>query len=101
MVKETFYFARTFNLLIHYELENYSLLESLLSSTPKYLKSRRAIYATEKALFRHLGKLLKTVDKKEKRKLVDDFKKEAHELAQDPKERRVFNYLDLRLWVQN
>lgn len=100
VVKEIFYFARTFNLLIHYELENHVLLESLLSSTPKYLKSRRSIYATEKALFRFLGKLLNHANKTERQELLTDFKNTIHELYQRSSERRVFSYLDLRLWVE-
>jgi hypothetical protein len=97
-VKEIFYFARSLNLLIHYELGNYDLVESLLASTPKYLKSRRTLYATEKALFRYLGKLLNQPDKAEKQKLTADFKSEINHLFQQPAEKRVFNYLDLRLW---
>ncbi|PSR14406.1 MAG: hypothetical protein DA408_12670 [Bacteroidetes bacterium] len=98
-VKEIFYFARILNLLLHYELGNHALLESLLASTPKYLKARRPIYATEKALFRYLGKLLHHPDKAEKQKLMADFKAEMDERFQQPAEKRVFNYLDLRLWV--
>ncbi len=101
VVKEIFYFARTFNLLIHYELENYSLLESLLLSTPKYLKSRRTIYATEKSLFRYLSKLSNAVNRAEKQQLTTNFRKEIHELYENPKEKRVFNYLDLRLWMKD
>lgn len=97
-VKEIVYFARSLNLLIHYELGNHDLLESLLASTPKYLKARRAIYATEKALFRYLGKLLNQPDKAEEQKLTTDFKAEINDLFQQPAEKRVFNYLDLRLW---
>lgn len=99
VVKEIFYFARILNLLIHYELGNLALLDSLLLSTPKYLKSRRAVYATEKALIRFLGRLLKCVDKVEKQQLTNNFKKEIHDLFDDPNEKRVFNYLDLRLWI--
>ncbi len=101
VVKEIFYFARTFNLLIHYELGNHSLLDSLLTSTPKYLKSRRSIYATEKSLFRFLSKTLNAVDKTEKQKLINNFREEVNELYRDPKEKRVFNYLDLKSWLKN
>ncbi len=99
VVKEIFNFSRILNLLIHYELDNHSLLEYLLSSTPKFLKSRRTIYKTEKLLFRFLNKLLKTIDKSEKRVLITNFKDDLDRLYQDPKERMVFNYLDLRLWL--
>jgi hypothetical protein len=98
VVKEIYYFARILNLLIHFELGNVDLLGSLLLSTPKYLKSRRSIYVTEKTLFRFLGKLLGSPNRKVRQELIAAFKVEAERLAQEIGERRVFNYLDLRLW---
>ena len=100
VVKQIFYFARTLNLLIHYELGNDLLLESLLLSTPKYLKSRRLVYGSEKALFRFLGRLLKCVDRAEEQNLIADFSKEINDLFQIPSEKSVFNYVDLRSWIQ-
>lgn len=99
VVKEIFSFARILNLLIHYELGNHTLLESLLLSTPKYLKSRRPVYATEKALFRFFARLLKAVDNYERQELTSNFKNEIRELFHDPKEKRIFDYLDVRLWI--
>jgi hypothetical protein len=98
VVKEIYYFARILNLLIHFELGNVDLLGSLLLSTPKYLKARRAIYVTEKTLFRFLGELLAEPNRKSRHELVSAFKVEVDCLAQERSERRVFNYLDLRLW---
>lgn len=100
VVREIFHFARSLNLLIHYELGNDGLLESLLQSTPKFLKARRVLYATEKALFRYLNKSLQAANAKEKRRLTEDFKAELPALYQQPKERRVFNYLDLMAWLE-
>lgn len=101
VVKEIFYFARILNLLIHFELDNHTLLESLLLSTPKYLKARRSIYTTEKTLFRFLGKFLNQVDKVKRQKLISDFKNDIQQLVQQPKEKRLFSYLDLRLWMKD
>lgn len=101
VVKEIFYFARILNLLIHFELKNYDYLDSLLISTPKYLKSRRPLYRTEKSLIQYMGKVLKSVDKKEKLELTEQFSQELQEIIKDPKERRVFNYIDLNHWISN
>jgi len=98
VVKEIFYFARILNLLIHFELGNFNLLTSLLLSTPRYFKKRRPLYKTEKTLIRFLGSTLSAVDKKEKRKLFDAFKLEIGTLSEQASEKRVFNYLDLKLW---
>ncbi len=98
VVKEVFYFARILNLLIHFELGNFSLLSSLLQSTPRYLKSRRPIYEVEKILFKFLTAMIGAVNKKEKKELATRFKDEIVELSKTTSEQRVFNYLDLRLW---
>jgi hypothetical protein len=99
VVKEIFYFARILNLLIHFELKNYDYLDSLLISTPKYLKSRRPLYHTEKSLIQYMSKVLKSVDKKDKLELTEQFSQELQEIIKDPKERRVFNYIDLNHWI--
>lgn len=101
VVKEIFYFSHVLNLVLHHELGNEKLLDSLLHSTPKYLKRRRNIYATEKALFQYLRKQLNSVDRKEKQEITVKFKNQIDELAKNPEESRVFNYLDLRLWLNN
>lgn len=101
VVKEIFYFARILNLLIHFELKNFDYLEFLLISTPKYLKARRPLYRTEKSLIQYMGKVLKSVDKKDKLELTVKFSQELKEITKDPKERRVFNYIDLNHWISN
>jgi hypothetical protein len=99
VVKEIFYFSRILNLLIHFELKNFILTDSLVLSIPKYLKARREIYNSERALFSFLRKLRNSVDKKEKKKLIDNFNEELKQLIELPKEKRMFNFLDLRIWL--
>lgn len=100
VVKEIYYFSRVMNLILHYELSNFKFLDSLLLSTPKYLKARREIYETEKTLFSFLRKLRNSVDKKEKQKHFIKFTKDLNILVEKPNEKRVFSYLDLRLWIR-
>ncbi len=101
VVKEIFYFARILNIVIHYELKHYNLLESLLLSTPKYLKARRPLFITEKMLFRYLRKDINSINKKEKLELKNEFRSELKNLSEMTSEKRVFNYLDLRIWMKN
>ncbi|MEZ4887075.1 MAG: hypothetical protein R3E32_20260 [Chitinophagales bacterium] len=54
---------------------------------------------SEKAVVRFLTKLLNHSDKAEKQQLISNFKNELDELFQNPTEKRVFSYLDLRLWI--
>lgn len=101
VVKEIYYFSRSLNLLIHFGLGNFSLLDSLLVSTPKYLRSRRVIYKAEKRLFLFLGKMIKSLDRQKKVKLKEDFTADLNELSSQVKETRLFSYLDLRDWVKS
>jgi hypothetical protein len=101
VVKEILYFARILNLIIHYELDNFRLLDSLILSTPKYLKARREIYQTEKTLFSFLRKMRNSIDQKEKRIHIKKFRTELDSLFENKKERRVFSYLDLRIWMNH
>lgn len=101
VVKEIFYFSRVLHILIHFELKNFDLLDSLLLSTPRYLKARRDIYRTEKALFSFIRKLRNSADKKKKEALFVLFKTKLDKLHKASKEQRVFNFIDLRLWLQN
>ncbi len=100
VVKEIFYFSRVLNMLIHFELDNEKLLDSLLTSVPKYLRRRRELYNTEKILFLFLRKMLNSINRKEKAVLFDEFETTIDDLATKKSESRVFNYLDLRLWLE-
>jgi len=48
---------------------------------------------------RLLNKLLNSVGNTEKQALLINFKHELDNLCQSPTEKRIFNYLDLRLWI--
>lgn len=100
VVKEIYYFARVKNLVLNYEIGNLKLLDSLLLSTPKYLRARRSLYKTEKTLFTLLKKLLNSADKKEREKHFSQFRKELIILFEVATEKRIFSYLDLRLWAK-
>ncbi len=95
------YDSKTLNLLIHYELGNFTLLESLLPSTSKYLKSKRPLFATEKALFRFLNKSMKAENENERKDLIHKFNIELNELPLKDSERKFFTTAELLCWIEN
>jgi hypothetical protein len=101
VVKEIFYFSRVLHVLIHFELSNYDLMDSLLLSTPKYLKSRRELYKSEKSLFSLLKKIRNSVSESDKQVHYMNFNAELDKLQKDPKENRAFSFIDLKLWVSS
>ncbi|MFK8105123.1 MAG: hypothetical protein AB8G15_21605 [Saprospiraceae bacterium] len=100
VVTEIFQFSRVLNLLLHFELENYTLLNSLIPSTRRYLRTRRTIYAVEKLLFRFLQKAMSIASSRELPALIEQFKNDIHTAELQKKEARVFNYIDLLAWLK-
>lgn len=93
--------ARILNLIIHFELGNTLLLEYLLRSTYRYLRSRNRIYEFEKRVLNFIRESGKLNTKKEMKigfiKLKTDFEK----LAEIPSEKIMFQYFDFIAWLES
>lgn len=57
--------ARILNLIIHYELGNFVLLESLIRSTYRFLKKRNKLHEMEREIIAFIRKAIETPSKKE------------------------------------
>ena len=100
IVMEIYQFSRLLNLLIHDALGNYTLLESLLPTTRRYLSAKRTLYKTEKLLFTYFKNKMNTSKKMEKLTLNQQLHQELLILQNEPSEKRVFHYIDLIQWVE-
>ena len=54
---EIFYYARLLNLIVHYEIGSFTLLESILKSTYRYLYKRQRVYKFEKQIYHFIKSL--------------------------------------------
>lgn len=99
-VKEIYTFSRILHLLIHFELQHFRLLESLIISTRRYLRNRRAIYETEQILFQFFQKMLERPGRKRSAILIKETLIAFEKLNENPKEIRVFQYIDLISWLK-
>lgn len=64
-------FVKLFQLLVHYELGNYDLLEYLTQSVSKFFKGRTPAKSQEQTLLNFFGRVIK-VSKEEHRELFDE-----------------------------
>ncbi len=94
-------FGRILNLIIHYELGNDQLLESIVKSTYRFLSSRQRLFKVESVmlkLMRRYPKWISRLDKEEGfRKLIE----ELHILQQDEFEKKAFEYFNFIAWMQS
>ena len=99
VVQEIFRYARLLNLLVHFELENWEHLSSLILSIRRYIKQRGDLSTIEQKLMRYLQKYPNLPDAKEQQLLTQAFLADLEGLKAKPEARRFFNYIDLKQWL--
>ncbi|MEZ4790510.1 MAG: hypothetical protein R2811_10875 [Flavobacteriales bacterium] len=97
--QDIFSYARLFNLVIHYELGNYDLLEYIVRSTHRFLNKRQRADGMEAVLMEHIKKLARTPDPVAKRELFRAMHEKFEVLLSDPNESLVLKYFDVISWV--
>jgi len=97
--QDIFSYARIFNLLIHYELGNYDLLDYIVKSTSRYLNKRDREYKIESLLIDYIRKFSKLPDGDAKSELYEALKLDLEEHFKDSSERVVMEYFDFKAWI--
>ncbi|MFA7272979.1 MAG: hypothetical protein WC044_03875 [Crocinitomicaceae bacterium] len=93
-------FARVFNLILHYELENYDFMEYIVKSTNRYLNKQERTLELETSLIKYLRKLSKTSTDRDKKELYVEFNKELIQLLKDENENVLLEYFNILAWVE-
>jgi len=75
-------FCRIMELILHYELDNYDLLDSLITSVWRKRKSDDSFYEYSESILRHIKALAKANSKSEKQKLSKEFLEILNEFQQ-------------------
>ncbi len=104
VVKEHSYIyseAMLFNILIHFDLEHYQLLDSMLLNTYRMLSKRKSLYQTERMVFKHLKKYLKMPNNKLVLDSLEVLKNELESIRQDKFEKKAFPTFDLIRWIES
>ena len=99
--QDVYSFARLFNLVIHYELENYDFLEYVVKSTNRYLSKHERDYKIETACIRHIRKLAKGQSSSQRMETLEAMSEEINELLKDHNERVVLEYFDIAGWIKS
>lgn len=98
---EIFYYARLLNLIVHYEIGSFTLLESILKSTYRYLYKRQRVYKFEKQIYRFIKSLFNVKSEKKLIKSFDQLKHSLEEILFNPFENGALDYIDLVSWLES
>lgn len=92
--------AQLFNLVLHLELGNKSLLPYTLRSTQRYLQTREKVYQFENVFLKFVNELLKVRKDKSDQELFSQLREELTELNKDPFEQTVNEYFNFEVWAR-
>jgi len=94
-------FARILNLLIHYELNNYDLIEYIIKSTRRYLSNKNNLNKFELIVLSYIRKLINAKTNDDKRFIYIEWKKELSSLSDDFLQIKAFEYFDFMSWLES
>ncbi len=92
--------ARILNLIVHFELGNTILLESLLRSTYRYLNKENRLFEFERKMMEFIREAGKSQSKKEMRQLYENLKQDFEQLSHSPAF-GVFQLFDIIAWLDS
>lgn len=94
--------ARVLNLLVHYEMKNELLLDSLLRSTTRYLKKEKRIYQFEYHIISFFRDTVsKPLTKKGLKERMELLTQQFNSLLQSPQEARMMRAFDFPAWIES
>ena len=98
--EDVYSFAKLVNLLIHYELGNYDLLDYTIKSTKRSVAKNQRNYKFETVFLKDFKKLLKVKSEDDLKNKMIDFKGELSEVLKDPYEQTAIKYFDFTAWLE-
>jgi hypothetical protein len=93
--------ARLLNLILHYEMGNTYLLDSLLRSTSYYISKHSKVEGFERLLMRFIREAQQSSSKAELVQISMEIKQEFKQLAQDSTQSAFMQYFDFIAWIDS
>jgi hypothetical protein len=97
--QDVFTFARIVNLIIHYELGNYDLLEYTIKSTKRFVDKNQRNYQFENVFLKNIKKMVRAKNPDDSIKLFTQFKADLTKVMEDHYENAANRYFDFMTWI--
>ena len=93
--------SRFINLIIHYELGHFDLLDHLVVSCYRFVLKRKDSFKTEREIISLLRKASAAIDKKERMEVFKLSLERLNELKEEQFEKPAFVYFDYTIWLRS
>lgn len=97
--QDIFSFAQLVNLIIHYELGNYDLLEYTIKSVKRFVTKKETNHQFETVFLKGIRKLIKAKSPDDVISIIENFRAELDVVFEDPYEKVALQYFDFTAWL--
>lgn len=94
-------FARIINILVHYEMKNYDLIDYIIKSTKRYLSGKNKLLKFEQTFLSYIKKLINSKNEKDKIYVYEQMLFELTSLSKDDSEINLNDYFDFFAWLES
>ena len=92
--------SRLFHLILHYELGNYDILQSLIRSSQRYLKTIDTYFELETVFLRAFRRVINAVDQNEEKEIWAGLRKELIPIRENKAQNQPFRYFNFMEWLE-
>lgn len=93
--------GRIMEIVLHYELGKFDVMEYRLKSTYRFLASKQKMYQLEKIILTSIRKLINVHSKEESMRFFKQLKKSLEPVVKDPLEEKFLAYFDIMSWLES
>ncbi len=99
--QDIYSYARLFNLVIHYELGNYDLLEYIIKSTFRYLNKRQRDHELEVMILINMKRLARCAGSPDEIEVFEDFKRDFVSHLKNGSGEIVLEFFNYPVWIES
>lgn len=93
--------GRIMEIVLHYELGKFDIMEYRIKSTYRFLASKQKLYQLEKVILTSIRKLINVNSKTETITFFKQLQKALIPIVKDPLEQKFLQYFDIMSWLES
>ncbi|MBL7884043.1 MAG: hypothetical protein JNL69_08230 [Bacteroidia bacterium] len=93
--------GRIMEVVLHYELGKFDIMEYRIKSTYRFLASKQKLYEIEKVILTSIRKLINVNSKTETIQFFKQLQKSLSPIVKDPLEQKFLQYFDIMSWLES
>lgn len=93
--------GRIMEIVLHYELGKFDVMEYRIKSTYRFLANKQKLYQLEKVILTSIRKLINVNSKQETLLFFKQLKKSLEPIVEDSLEQKFLQYFDIMSWLES